>query len=435
MSKALPSLKKELVKTLTLICAAWLSAVFITMAFGIHHEVEDILDDALQESAEVLYGILTLQSLNLPLSGGGALPAPAHKERLIWQVVDQQTQVVLRSHDAPATAVLAHFKAGFSDSVDAGRIYGMQLPNPQQLLYVCQPGLERLEARFEAIISVAVTGLLVGLVCALWVRRRVDQAMQPFHALSDLVKNYDPMLPETDLPPPAKREFVEIREAIVNLGRRLARRAASEQAFAAHAAHALRTPLAGMEVQLAIAMKEASEQARPRLERTREAMGRLKRVVTSLLALFRSSAEPDLQDVNLAELVSRLPVDALQVHVSQASALMADPNLLAATLSNLLDNALRYGARNCWITCHAEESRQYLTVRDDGPGISAERCAALKISLDQPVDEGFLGLGLKLAALVAKSHHGQLVLDCDLPGQHGFSVTLVLWLDAPPGRA
>lgn len=434
MSQTLPSLKQELVKTLTLICAVWLSAVFITMAFGIHHEVDDILDGALQESAEVLYGSLTLQTLNLPLSGGGAMPAPAHKESLVWQIVDQQGQVVLRSHNAPDTAMLAHFKAGLSESANAWHIYGMQLPNPLQVLYVGQPSLERLEARWEAIVSVAVTGLLVGLVCALWVRRRVDQAMLPFKELSDLVKNYDPMLQETDLPPPTKREFVEIREAIVHLGHRLARRAASEQAFAAHAAHALRTPLAGMEVQLAIAIKEASEQAQPRLQRTREAMRRLTRVVASLLALFRSNAEPNLQDVNLAELVSHLPVDELQVHVTQGSALIADTNLLAATLANLLDNAVRYGAKNCWITCHAEESQQCLTVRDDGPGISAERCAALKSSLDQPMDEGYLGLGLKLAALVAKTHQGKLVINRGAPEPHGFSVTLVLWIDAPPGK-
>jgi predicted outer membrane lipoprotein len=62
---ALPSLRRELVRTLTLVSGVWLLAVFLAMAFGIRHEVDDLMDDALQESAEVLYGTLVLHGYDL----------------------------------------------------------------------------------------------------------------------------------------------------------------------------------------------------------------------------------------------------------------------------------------------------------------------------------------------------------------------------------
>ena len=63
---------------------------------------------------------------------------------------------------------------------------------------------------------------------------------------------------------------------------------AHERAFTAHAAHALRTPLAGMDAQLAVALREAPLALQPRLQRVREASGRLQRVLAALLTLFRS---------------------------------------------------------------------------------------------------------------------------------------------------
>ncbi|MFO1266659.1 MAG: histidine kinase dimerization/phospho-acceptor domain-containing protein [Rubrivivax sp.] len=84
----------------------------------------------------------------------------------------------------------------------------------------------------------------------------------------------------------------------VRSGARLAANAAAERAFSAHAAHALRTPLAGLEAQLAVAQREAPPALQGRLARMRGATTRLSHVVTALLALFRSGSE-----------LKRVPVD------------------------------------------------------------------------------------------------------------------------------
>ena len=421
-----PSLRHELVRGVMLIAAVWLLAVFLTMAFGIRHEIDDLMDGALQEAAEVVYGTLVLQGPDLQLGTGGSLPAPAHDERLVWQIVDNAQQVLLRSHKAPATPLLPVFKAGLGDGPDHWRVYAIRFADRPLVLYVGQPGIDRLESRYEAIAVVGTSGIAAGLVCALWMRRRVVGAMRLLQQLSGQIEAYDPMRPETDLPPPARREFVEVHAAVLDLGQRLARRVNNEQAFAAHAAHALRTPLAGMDAQLAIAMKEVGGLARPRLERTREAVARLKRVVTALLALFRSNAALDLHRIDLQELLAHLPVEPLEVTIAQDRALVADPNLMAAALANLLDNALRHGARRCWIILRTEGLRQSVTLRDDGPGMEQMRREQMQAHLDQRSDAGFFGLGLRLAALVARAHHGRLVLDDPAPGSAGFSITMEL---------
>ncbi len=429
--RQLPSLRRELARSLTAISAVWLVVVFLTMAFGLHHEVDDLMDDALQEAAEVLYGTLVLQGHHLHVQSSEPLPAPPHKENLVWQIVDQQQRVLLRSHEAPQQPLLAGYKDGFSDTEGHWRVYAMRMPARGQILYVAQRGSQRIESRYEAITMVGTGAVLVGLVCAFWLRLRVARALDPLQTLSDQIKRYDPMRPHTELSAPSRQEFVDVHAAIVDLGSRLKRRVDNEQAFAAHAAHALRTPLAGMDAQLAVAMKEVPDAVRPRLERAREAVMRLKRVITSLLALFRSNAELDLQEVHLEDLVNRLPVDGLEVHVHQDGPLRADPNLLAAALANVMDNALRYGASHCWVTSASTDGRQWVTVRDDGPGADADRLATIRASLNGNDDSDRVGLGLKLASLVAKAHNGWLEIADPAPGAHGFSVSLVLWPDTP----
>ncbi|MBP6850368.1 MAG: HAMP domain-containing histidine kinase [Rhodoferax sp.] len=423
---ALPSLRRELVRTLTLVSGVWLLAVFLAMAFGIRHEVDDLMDDALQESAEVLYGTLVLHGYDWRSEPDGILPAPPHDERLVWQIVDDAGRVVLRSHKAPALALLPAFRSGASDAPDHWRVYAIRLPDARRFLVVGQPRFERLEARYEVITMVGLSGLLVGGVCALWMRWRVMRVMRELQDLSAQIQMYDPMRPQTDLPVATRQEFVPVREAVLDLGQRLERRVANEQAFAAHAAHALRTPLAGMDAQLAMAMKEVDGPARPRIERTREAVARLKRVITALLALFRSQATLDLQPIDVAQMLSHLSVDPLQVHCTQDQPLLADPDLIAAALANLLDNAWRHGARTCWVSVHTQGRQQRLSLRDDGPGVDAQRLAQLQDSVDQTEAGQIVGLGLKLAGLVARAHHGRLVLGPADPARPGFVVSLVL---------
>jgi len=82
------------------------------------------------------------------------------------------------------------------------------------------------------------------------------------------------------------------------------------------------------------------------------------------------------------------------------------------------------------LRCEPDGAAQVLTLLDDGPGLSAERRAALGAQLAQADSE--TGLGLRLAALVAGAHQGRLLLCPGGLGAQGFGVSLRLWDSAAP---
>ena len=211
-----------------------------------------------------------------------------------------------------------------------------------------------------------------------------------------------------------------MHRALDELGRRLEQRAANEPAFSAHAAHALRTPLAGIDAQLAAAMAGADEATRARLRRAREAAGRLQRVVVALIGLFRSGTNLQRGRHTLSELLNRLPVEGLEVVVDPRAVVDADADLLSAALANLLDNASRQGARTVWV--EASEPT-VVRLRDDGPGVTPERRAELQAIVASQAYEAGAGLGLMLADRVARAHGGSLRLP---EAASGFAVELRL---------
>lgn len=98
--------------------------------------------------------------------------------------------------------------------------------------------------------------------------------------------------------------------------------------------------------------------------------------------------------------------------------------LLAQLVSNLIDNALKHGARREGEKTAAMSVRKVgqfaeIVVADNGPGIpEANREAALKRfgRLDDARTTPGSGLGLSLAATVARMHDGELTLEDNQPG-------------------
>lgn len=428
------SIGRRVSHTLLAWALLWGVALALGGSWAVRNEMSEMQDDSLKSTAEALVGTLAAQDLRQPAApAGGPAAAPTGDPNLhvVWQVLGAAPAAApLRaSRSAPAAPLLAAPAAGFA-TVNGWRVYTEALPGQQAWLLVAQSSTERAEAQREVAVTVLLVSVVMALASLAWLRWRMRVELAPLQQLSQRLAGHDPLAAGATLGPAARRELLPVHAAIDALAQRLAARMAQERAFSAHAAHALRTPLAGIDAQLAVALREAPAALQPRLLRVRAAAVRLQRVVAALLSLFRSGVDLQREPLEIGPLVARMPVDGLQVQVQAGAPLQADADLLTAALLNLLDNAARHGARQ---VCISMPRAQCLRVQDDGPGVTPALRQALREALAQDQPERPVGLGLVLAQLVARAHGGALrlpeadsgfVVELDLGPQHATDAVL-----------
>jgi len=203
----------------------------------------------------------------------------------------------------------------------------------------------------------------------------------------------------------------------------------AQKRFVADAAHQLRTPLAAV-----LLHAEAAERA-PDMPGAREALRALHRSVEraarlsqQLLALARTDPEASLAmqmgPVDLVALARRtgeewIPralardIDFGLVVPEEPVIVHGDERLLGELLSNLIDNALRYGNASGHVTVRVEAAtRPALSVQDDGPGIPLQERAKIFerfYRLPGASGEG-CGLGLAIVEEIANLHRCEVEL-------------------------
>ncbi|MCE7902325.1 MAG: hypothetical protein DYH20_06625 [Gammaproteobacteria bacterium PRO9] len=172
----------------------------------------------------------------------------------------------------------------------------------------------------------------------------------------------------------------------------------------------------------------------------------MQRVLTALLQIAEAESgtvgarpEPVALDTMLSELGELYQPQAeeqginLSVECQPGSCVLGHRQLLAQAVANLIDNALKFSHAGSQVRLRTWQAdhRQLISVTDQGPGIPAdERARAVQpftrlgtVPRNTPPRDGS-GLGLNLAAAVARLHHGSLKLDDNNPG-------LVAVLDLP----
>ena len=422
----LPSIRRRL--TASLLWSALLCGVLTSgmVWYVVGHEINELMDQELREAAEIIHNVLAMA----PVGQRFTVTTPgntAYEENLVWQLVEKSTgEVKGRSHKAPLAALHPRLLAEPLDTPDhQWRVITLNFEhNPDRLLVVAQSQRERAEARASAALYTLAGSLLISLLAVLAINWQVRREFKPLLRLSRDLQAYDPLRPDSAPQSAGRLELLPIELAISDLGQRLARRVVTERAFTSHAAHALRTPLAGIDAQLAMALREAPEALRPRLLQTRQATTRLARVMQALLTMFRSGVEPQRQTVTLGDLLGPLVFNALELTVIGDEQLHVDPDLFAAVLLNLLDNAQRYQSRSVTLSTAQVPGWCRLRVHDDGQGCPPAQLTRIRQALarqDYSPGSGLKGLGLILADLVLRAHGGHVEL---LDVEKGFCIEL-----------
>jgi two-component system OmpR family sensor kinase len=428
-----PSIRRRL--TLTAVAGVLLAALAsaAVAAWAVSLVVQALMKSSLEETAQALVVLAEYERDVAALARGSALPAAPHEEALTWQLRASDGSLVARSHGAPAQPWPVPLFEGHQQGMGLAvfTIAGQRL-----WLQVAQPLASLRAAQRRAALQAGGAVLVLSIVAALALAWRIGREMRPVAQLAADVAAIDPAPVAPRLPRSPRLELEPVYAALEGLLQRLAHKLRSERAFAAHAAHSLRTPLAGLGAQLELARTQAPPSLQPRLQVAHDAARRLAGVVEALLTMARASGPPQwrrfaprlLLPVALAR---RIEVDATQF--DEGPDLFGDADLLAVAVANLVDNAVRHGAAHVRLSARRDAQWQRIEVADDGPGVDAERLAALREALERFDGtgelDGSLGLGLTLAASVARAHGGRVDLECVARPAAGFCVRLC-W---PPG--
>ncbi|MDC3952280.1 ATP-binding protein [Polyangium jinanense] len=216
------------------------------------------------------------------------------------------------------------------------------------------------------------------------------------------------------------------------------------------ASHELRTPLTPLQLQLEgleRTLKRAgllNDQLTGRVERCSRQIFRLTRLVESLLDVTRITAgqlaiEPETVDLcalarDVTErFASESNETGTKIELRSCSSLVGrwDPLRIDQVLSNLLENAVKYGGgRPIEVVITDDGDAARISVTDHGMGIAPEACARIFERFERAVSlkhYGGLGLGLFIAKQIVEAHGGKIAAKSQ-PGEGStFTVTLPRW--------
>ncbi len=196
----------------------------------------------------------------------------------------------------------------------------------------------------------------------------------------------------------------------------------AQRRFIGHAAHQLRTPLAGLKLESELMLaKDLPADIRVRAERIKNASDRMIRLGQQLLLLARVDPDARPQDhfvrIDLcewvrtcgAEWLSRARAAGVDLQLDAPEDVVwidGDPVLLDELLGNLIDNALRYAQDATRIRLQVTSTPPTLAVEDNGYGIGPEEQARVFEAFyrSPKAIAGGSGLGLAIVREIARAH-------------------------------
>ena len=203
--------------------------------------------------------------------------------------------------------------------------------------------------------------------------------------------------------------------------------------FTADASHELRTPLSVIRGTGEMALRETRTAAeyKDSIGSMLEEVDRLTRLVDTLLRLSRGDAgtvrlSPVVVDLGelARDVASSLGVLAeerrqrLHIVVTQTVRVSADRLVLRDALTNVLDNAIKYGPAGSTIGVHVDGDARdaAVTVIDEGPGIPAEHRSRIfdrfyRVDQGRSREMGGTGLGLAIAKWAVEANGGRISLE------------------------
>ncbi len=282
------------------------------------------------------------------------------------------------------------------------------------------------------------SALLLFAVCIgllAWLVARI--ATSPLRQLADAADKLDISRAGEALPELGSSEVRVATRAFNRMQKRIYEDVRERTGMLAAITHDLQTPLTRLRLRLE---KLPDEGLRNKLVGDMQAMQQMLQEGLELSRSLDSSEASRLLDLDslLDSLCSDAAEAGQQIEYKERTAvqLQAQPLALRRALSNLLDNAVKYGQR-AEVSLSRDARHCHILIRDSGPGIPPDLLETVfipfyRIEHSRSRESGGTGLGLSIARNIVMRHNGELTLRNHPSG--GLEAHVVLPLTMQAGR-
>jgi two-component system osmolarity sensor histidine kinase EnvZ len=294
------------------------------------------------------------------------------------------------------------------------------------LLQLTTP-LKRLQSKtfFLFIMWVSLTSALFLCIAAIFMHNQV----KPLRRLAIAADRFGKGRSFPQFKPEGATEIRKVAQAFLNMKERLQRQLTQKAEMLAGVSHDLRTPLTRMRLQLAM-MPASSE-----TEGLQNDVTEMSNMLEGYLTFARGegleeTCETDINELLLEAIKGRIQPD-IQVHYTphKLPRLNVKPQALKRCLTNLINNAVRYG-HEVWISTSTTAEALTILIEDDGPGIPEDKFQEVfqpffRLESSRNTATGGVGLGLSIARDIAHTHGGEITLAPSI-AHGGLAVSLIL---------
>jgi len=293
---------------------------------------------------------------------------------------------------------------------------------------------QTLDALAIIVMGVAAASTLLSAALGSWASRR---ALTPLANVRAAAESLAAGELDTRLEPPADADLASLTASFNGMARSLEDRIERDARFASEVSHELRSPLMTLNASVEV-LNNSRESLSPRnqtaLDLLTDDISRFTQLVEDLLEISRydvGSASLHAEPLDLVELarqsVFHSPHQPIRLDASGHDYLVmvADKRRLAQVLSNLIDNAAKYGSGGIEVSVDRRDDFAIIAVQDDGPGVfEAERAVIFdRFSRGSAGGKRGQGTGSGLGLSLVAEH----------VGLHGGTIWVEDRQDAKPG--